>query len=59
MAQIHDGALGVGLAMLGLVQVCPRRAAAHKSLEFGIKCSKNPVFRLAAHSRCPYIYAYR
>lgn len=43
------GPLGKGLAVLGLIQVCPRRAVAQKcrGVEFGIKHNKEPVSKLA------------
>ena len=46
--------LGEGLTVLGMVQVCPRRAVApmSRNLEFGVKHSKKPVFRLADLSKC-------
>ena len=42
--------LGEGLGVLGLMQVCPRRAVTPngKGVEFGVKCSNKLVSRLAA-----------
>ena len=59
MEEIHNGPLGEGFTVLGLMQVCLRRAVAPKcrSTGFGVMCNKEPVFRLATLSRCLCTYA--
>ncbi|XP_032447957.1 dachshund homolog 2 [Lynx canadensis] len=45
MPGTHAGSLRGGLTMLGVLQICPRRAVApqHRGMEFGVKCSKKLV----------------
>lgn len=59
MPGTHAGSLRGGLTMLGVLQICPRRTVApqHRGMEFGVKCSKKLVSRLAALSRCLCAYA--
>ena len=59
MEQIHADPLGEGLAMMGLVQVYPRRAVTPicRNFEFGVKLSKKPMSRLAVFSSCLCTYA--
>ena len=59
MVGTHAGPLGEGLTVLGLMQVCPRRAVTPKfrGMRFGAKQSKGPVSKLATISRCLCTYA--
>ena len=54
-----DLCVGEGFTALALMQVCSRRAVApkHRSIESGVKCSKEPVSRLVALSGCLCAYA--
>ena len=58
MVQAHVGPLGEDLSALGLTQICLRKAVAPKpsTVEFGVKCSKEPVCRLLTLSRGLCIY---
>lgn len=59
MAQTPFDPLGVGLAALWLVLVCPRREVArtYKGLQFIVKYSKKLASRFAALSSCLCFYA--
>lgn len=54
MIRTHDDPLQEGVAMLWLVQICPRRGVTPlcRNLEFEVKLSKKLMSRLAALSKC-------